>query len=81
VLCQIIIAPPRPGSGNSGGAGPVPVWYLVLTTPDPSNLRGPHLRNVTVIGNGTPDYAHVAAHVKAGVSALRELASKRLHQP
>jgi hypothetical protein len=73
VFCQMANAPARPGSPNGAKSGPVPVWHMVLTMTNPTDLAGPKLRAPYVIGTGAPDKLDIKRSIPEAVAGLREL--------
>lgn len=82
IWCQLVTAPAKPGHRQRNGQheGPIPVWHLLMTISDPTNLVGPKLRHMRFIGDGAPNLAVIKGEVENGARELRDLARQRLAQ-
>jgi hypothetical protein len=78
IFAQIATAPPVPG--QNGASGPVPVWTLVMTMPNPAELTGLQLRAMRGCGNGAPDFANLVGLVKQLSAELHELSRAKLRE-
>lgn len=82
IWCQLVTAPGKLGQRQQNGQqqGPIPVWHLLMTLTDPTNLGGPKLRHMRFIGDGAPTLGIIKGEVENGARELRDLARQRLAQ-
>jgi hypothetical protein len=53
---------------------------MLVTLQDPTNITGPHLRDLKMIGNGAPDFGAIASAAREASATLHEMARDKLRE-